>query len=166
MALKPHRQIVGQTDDISYFCNDITNGGSKGGVVVTTGAAASGHALDNATNQVHYAAAPSGRNVAGVLGTDVVDIDLNRQPLNPFKSEAVLGDKVTLYKQGWFLTNMVDATDGAPAKGDKAYVGPSGRFTKTNLDNTNGANDTNLLVGKFMDGADEDGYYKVAVNIV
>jgi hypothetical protein len=156
MALKPDRNIV--DDSVSYFIPAITYGGDRGGVVVATGATPSGAAMDQTVNGAWYAATASGKAPIGMLMNDVVDIDLTRQVLNPYKSEALIGDKGSIMRKGWAVTDMVDTTTGTVTVGATAYVGPSGKIT---ADSSEG----HPQVGKFLSGIDEDGYFKIYIDL-
>jgi len=163
MALKPDREIV--LEDISKFMPTV---GNRGGVVSATGTIASGAAMDQSVNQVWYntnAASATVEEAMGMLMVDVVNVDLTRQILNPFKSEAQINDKVVLMRKGWAVTNMVDTTasaQGAVAAGKNAYLIGSGFLsTATGI----AGNPANKLVGRFDSAADEDGYYKVYIDL-
>ena len=166
MALKPDRQV--NDYDISRF---MSTTGTRGGIVVATGSA-SGSAMDQTTNKVAYATTASGYRPIGLLLADVVNVDLTRQILNPNKSEAQINDKVPLMTKGWVVTNMV-ATDASTAVvvGGKAYVGHSGYITAdADAVDDKGANPTAvdsdiLRVGTFLTTGDEDGYYKVSIDL-
>ena len=130
MALKPDRNII--DEDISFFsATSWPYGSARGGIVVPTGNSAtapSGAAMDQSQNQVWYALIPlaaSGSRPLGVLAQDVVNIDLTRQTLNPYKSEAQVGDKVTVVRKGYVTTNMLYPT-GTIRVGAAAYLGVSG----------------------------------------
>lgn len=151
MALKSDRYEF-QTD-ISFFMNEVAE---RGGVaVLSTGG--SGAAMDQSQALVTYAANPSGKTPIGVLLNDMVDIDLTRQHLNKYKNEIQKGSKVTMLRKGYVVTNMI--TGATPAAGDDAYVGHSGRFTKTDI------NGTQSVIGVFLSSPDQDGYAKVEVNL-
>lgn len=189
MALKPDRNVL--EDDISYFYASSllnTSTDDRGGIVVATGSAGvgpSGAAMDQSDNQVQYVAAPSGFNPVGMLMVDVVNIDLTRQILNPFKSEAQVGDKVVLMKKGYAVTNKLDTTTGTITQGAAAFLGPSGNLTADeggvwatgyNADGPHGGTDPDTggfgdfktefpKVGAFMSKVDEDGYAKVYIDL-
>jgi len=170
MALKPDRNIV--DEDISFFAaTGWAYGSSRGGIVVPTGNTAtgpSGAGMDQAANQVWYGLNPTGARPIGVLMNDVVNIDLTRQTLNPYKSEAQVGDKVTVLRKGYVVTNMIYPTStirvGAPA-----YLGTSGYITPNSGVQTGtwGAANSTLAfeIGKFLSLPDEDGYAKVYVDL-
>lgn len=156
MALKPDRDV--KVNDISFFVAAITYGGNKGGVVVATGAGGSGAAMDQTANACWYIANPSGKRAVGLLDTDVVNVDLTRQKLNPYKPEAQVGDKVTLIKQGYVVTNMIDSAAATISYGVTAYLAGSGYLTPTNATGR-------PVVGKFLSKKDEDGFAKVWIDL-
>ena len=154
MALKGDRHLV--ITDVSFFMNETA---TRGGVVMySTGG--SGAALDQADALVTYAADSSGNVPAGLLLNDVVNKDLTRTKLNPYKEEVQKNSKVTLLKRGWVVTNSIT---GTPAVGGIAYVTDSGVITPT-LSATGGLVDT-PVVGRFLGKKDEDGYVKVSINL-
>ena len=186
MALKPDRNVL--EDDISHFYASSllnTSTDDRGGIVVATGTAGtapSGAAMDQSVNQCVYVAAPSGHHPLGMLMVDVVNIDLTRQILNPFKSEAQVGDKVVLMRKGYAVTNKIIAggAGGAvntPTQGAAAYCGPSGNLTAdqgivwaTGYKHGTEAGGYGFKtqfprVGTFMSKVDEDGYAKVYVDL-
>lgn len=183
MALKPDRNEIDV--DISYFwATGIGYGGERGGWVSATGSTvASGAAMDQAANQVWYNLSATGLRPLGVLLNDVVNIDLTRQILNPFKSEVQVGDKVTLLKKGYVVTNRVVTTIGPNSvtvvPGAPAFTGPSGFITSVasgTLHMNTSANDAlsrsmlnsasgSYVIGKFLSRVDEDGYAKVYVDL-
>jgi hypothetical protein len=170
MALKPDRNIV--DEDISFFAaTGWAYGSARGGVVVPTGntvSGPSGAAMDQSVNQVWYALNPTGARPLGILMNDVVNIDLTRQTLNPYKSEAQVGDKVLVARKGYVVTNLVYPT-GTIRVGAPAYLGTSGYISPNSgvLPGSWGAaNLTNAFeIGKFLSLPDEDGYVKVYVDL-
>jgi len=149
MALKPDRNEV--YTDISFFMNTTAE---RGGVVThqTDGV---GPAMDDA-NAVVAAPAAVGEAPAGLLLNDVVDLDLTRQHMNWFKDEVQKGSKVTLLRQGFVTTNMIDA-GATPAAGAPAYFVAGGNLTTVA---------GSAVVGRFLSAKDADGYAKVDINIV
>jgi len=156
MALKPDRDYA-EVTDISQYWSEVAAQATKaeGGIacVETQG---SGVALDDTANVVRYSVSASGAVPKGIL----------LHPINPamsatrdFKNYANLesrpGEKVTLLRKGWVVTNMLS---GTPGVGGIAYVGPSG-LIKTTQDS--GA----VAIGRFETTVDADGYAKVYVDI-
>lgn len=149
MALKPDRNEV--YTDISFFMNTTAE---RGGVVAfSTGGV--GSAMDDA-NAVVAAPAALADKPAGILLNDVVDYDLTRQHMNWYKDEVQKGNKVTLLRRGFVVTNMLD-TAAAPAAGLPAYFTIGGKLTE--------AATGSAAVGVFLSGKDADGYAKVDVHI-
>lgn len=159
MALKPDRNMI--LDSIAYFMNET---GTRGGIVMgVTGTSVNGPGLDNADRRATYLANPSGQTPLGVLMTDVVNIDLSRQHLNPYKNEAQVGDKVTIIRNGTVVTNSIMAGQASglnmPAT---AYVGDNGNLCTSAGYNTASGYPT---VGQFLTNVDADGYAELRVNL-
>ena len=150
MALKPAR-YEGVTD-ISFFMDQVAE---RGGVVCVK-TAGSGAALDQSAAEVEYKASASGQIPIGILLNDMVNKDLTKTKLNPYKNEMQKGSKVTILKQGWVLTNMITGTN--PSGVQTAYVGVSGYFS---ISSASG----NVEVGQFKSSVDADGYAKVEINL-
>lgn len=156
MALKPDRYEF-QTD-ISFFMNEVAE---RGGVVVMNGTP-SGAAMDAANNLVTYAANPSGKVPMGILLNDVVNYDLTKHHINPYKNEIQKGGKVTVLRKGYVVTNKI-STSGTPVAGDYAYLADSGLISTSAraLVLDGGAQP----IGRFMTAKDTDGYAKVEINL-
>jgi hypothetical protein len=150
MALKPDR--VEAYTDISFFMNET---GERGGVVVHL-TAGSGSAMDDGSAVVEYAADQSGTNPAGLLLNDVVDLDLTRQHINFHKDEVQKGNKVTLLRQGFVVTDMI-VSGVSPTAGEPAYYGADGKLTNVSTNS--------VQVGRWLSAKDVDGYAKVDINI-
>jgi len=160
MALKGDRYEFETT--IDYFCNDDT---AERGGVATLSTSGSGAALDQSAALVTYNPTQSGQLPIGILLNDVVNIDQTRQHINFHKNEVQRGGKVTLLRKGWIVTNMVDPGDTVSA-GSPAYVGPSGLISnKQNTHSNPSSTARGQLIGEFASTVDEDGYYKVSVNL-
>ena len=149
--------------DISFFNNE---GTAEKGQVVVLDTVGSGAAMDQAQSKVKIAAATNALFPVGILLNDVVNLDLTRQHINWHKDEVQKGGKVSILKKGTIVTDMVKTTGagyGTPAAGSIAYVasGDAGYISSV-ASNTNKAN---LAIGRFLSTADEDGYYKVEVNL-
>ena len=159
MALKSDRHEL-QTD-ISFFMDEAA---TRGGVVSHGSTTGSGAAMDQGKAVVTYSAVPSGKVPVGLLLNDMVDIDLNRQHVNWHKDEVARGGKVTLLTRGWVVTSSIEGT--APTAGSAAYLAHSGNLASSDLSNDDtDADRSTRLVGRFLSGADEDGYYKVSLDL-
>jgi hypothetical protein len=155
MALKADRHEL-QTD-ISFFMDEVA---SRGGIAcLSTGG--SGAALDQSAALVSYKADASGSVPVGLLMNEMVNIDLTRQHINWHKDEVQKGSKVTLLRKGWVLTDRI-YPGHSPAAGGLAYVAHSGYIGASNVDSTLGQSN---VVGRFLSSDDEDGYYKVEINL-
>lgn len=151
MALKTDRYEL-QTD-ISYFMNEAQE---RGGVasLVTGG---SGAAMDQSVNLVNYPTTASGKVPIGILLNDVVNNDLTRVRVNPYKNEVQRGGKVTLLRKGYVVTNRIQ---GNPTAGQPAFPAHSGNMSPTNL-----VGGTMPVIGMFLSSRDQDGFAKVEVNL-
>ncbi len=158
MALKGDRYEL--DTDVSYFMNATA---TRGGVA-SLYTAGSGAALDQAAAEVRYIATPSGYRPMGILLNDVVNKDLTQTHLNQHKNEVQQGQKVTLLRRGWCVTNMI-YPGVTPAAQDNCYVGLSGYLTNALVANDQSAAQTDVPIGEFMSTKDEDGYCKVQVNL-
>lgn len=154
MALKPDRSFDNGSD-ISFFMNSVAERG--GFVSIST--LASGGAMDNGTAVVIYASTSSGKAPIGVLMNDMVDVNLAKYHLNPYKDEVQKGGKVTIKTNGFVVTDMIKSGD-TPAAGNRAYLAADGRVTVTNT----GATDS-PPVGIFLSQKDQDGFAKISFNL-
>ena len=155
MALKADRNELDV--DISYFYNA---GTAERGGSVSIASAGSGAAMDQAGAKVEYKQGAASVIPVGVLLNDVVNLDLTRQHINWHKDEVQKGGKVAILKKGYVVTNMVEGTPntaGEPACIDDG--GATGKFEPCD------GSSTDVRVGRFMSLADEDGYYKVEINL-
>lgn len=154
MATKPHYNPI--DEDITFHLNET----ATRGVIVSFSTAGSGAALDQGDALATVAASASGQIPLGCLMNDMVDKDLTRQPLNPYKDELQKGGKCTILRKGWVVTDQVS---GSPTKGQKAYLTANGQVTPT-LSATGGLVAT-PYVGQFLSTKDEDGYVKLYVDL-
>ena len=156
MALRPDRGYDEFTDISNYWTTSQTSA-EKGGVatVVTQG---SGVALEDTANVVSYAANPSGAIPKGVLLRTVSPaLSATRDFINFDAQEVRPGDKVTLVRKGWLVTDMIPSGI-SPAVGDAAYVAASGNISSKQA---SGA----LQVGRFETTKDADGFARVFIDI-
>ncbi len=155
MALRGDRLVV--ETDISFTMDDV----AAPGVGVCYHTVGSGIGLGDMSGKVRLMSDPSGGVFAGILLTNVVDIDETLYHRNYHKDEVTTGDKVTVLKKGWVVTNKVSS--GGTAAGDKAYLTSSGQFTKT-VSTTGGVVAT-PFAGRFDSIVDEDGYARISINL-
>jgi hypothetical protein len=161
MALQADRNV--KFTDISYFVNAISGPSTTrmeaGGVLcASTSTPASGAAMDSSAAVAEYATNPSGRVPIGILLNDFVNIDLSRQQLNQYKDEQQIGNKATIMRQGYVVTNMIDSTSATGTIPSVAYAGSSGLLTQSVVSGY-------PIVGQFISRKDADGYAKVLVNL-
>jgi hypothetical protein len=151
MALKADRHEF-QTD-ISFFMNEVAD---RGGVVCHDTTLGSGAAMDQGVAKVVYASAPSGKVPLGILLNDVVNIDLTRQKLNPYKNEVQKGSKVTILRKGYVVTDRILGAVTGPSN---VFLAHSGLMSATDV--IGGSS----VLGQFMSAKDQDGYAKVEINL-
>lgn len=173
MALRPDRDYNAM-DDISRHWNiEETSGKQPGGIasVLVAGSGASlggvqgsgvglaGLASRGITNSVYYQADPSGAVPVGMLLQEItVPSEPDRYFKNFHKNSAFPGEKVTLIRKGWLVTDQIQ---GAPNAGDPAYLAPSGKVTPVEPDNAA----QGPLVGKFETSKDEAGFARVFIDL-
>lgn len=156
MALKPDREFNEVTDITNYWYESQTSA-EKGGVasVVTQG---SGVALDDSTNVVSYAANPSGAIAKGLLLQTVSPaLSTTRDFINHEAQEARPGDKVTLVRKGWVVTDMIPS-GVTPGAGSGAYLAASGMISTAQAAGA-------PQVGRFETSKDSDGFARVFIDI-
>jgi len=158
MALKADRTELDV--DISFFYNEGT--ATRGGIAIidTVG---SGAAMDQARAKVKYASVVPASQPVGILLNDVVNLDLTRQHINWHKDEVQKGGKVTLLKKGTIVTDMVNVAEygSTVTAGQVAYASSGtvvGQFSNVGTKPT-------MAVGRFMSTKDDDGYYKIDINL-
>lgn len=155
MALKPDREELAQ--DISNYMNEVAD---RGGVAtfLTVGSGGGWRTvMGDPGNVVTYAAAPSGKMVAGILLNDMVPV-VNRTGYTfryGQRDEMPVGAKCCLLKRGWVVTNKIS---GTPVGGEVAYVAASGLISPTQA---TGA----AAFGQFLSKLDEDGYARVSITV-
>lgn len=157
MALKPDREYNEVTDITNFWT---TVAAEKGGVasVVTQGSgAAIGVNIVDEPNVVGYVADPSGAIAKGVLlQTVTAAMSATRDFVNYENQEIRPGDKCTLVKKGFVVTDMITGT--APSAGDAAYLAASGYISKTQA---TGA----PQIGRFETTKDANGFARVSIDI-
>lgn len=153
MALKADRYEA--RTDISFYYNQGV--ADRGGVVVHGATAGSGAAMDQGANIVRYKAVVNGDVPVGILLNDVVDKDLTRTHLNVYKDEVQLGNKVTVLRGGYVVTNKLDSVTVVAGQIAYASTVNAGNITNTGV--------LPHAVGRFLSSKDADGYAKVEVNL-
>lgn len=160
MALQGDRQIV--ETDISF----VLNTPAQRGIIVCYGVAGSGAAFGDAGGA---AVVPSGVTGAsglvpiGLLLNDFVNIDQTIQHRNFMKDQQVVGERCTLLRMGWVVTNMISGSPAPTPTGRIAYCIASGVLSPT-VD-ANGGLTATPKVGEFMSTLDQNGYAKVAIKL-
>ncbi|UCG02433.1 MAG: hypothetical protein JSW11_00275 [Candidatus Heimdallarchaeota archaeon] len=162
MALKPDREYNETTDITNFWYTDQTSA-EKGGVasVVTQGSgAAIGQNYTDEPNVVSYATSASGAVPKGILLQTVSPVmSTNRDFINYENQEIRPGDKCTLVKKGFVVTDMIT---GTPVTGGIAYLGASG-----NISTTSGSfgGTATPVVGRFETTKDANGFARVSIDI-
>jgi len=157
MALKPDRDYNLVTDITQFWQDPQATGVAAGGVagVVTQG---SGVAMADTQNVVAYVANPSGTVAKGILVHPVnPPLSATRDFINFENQETRPGDKVTLIRKGWVVTDML-VSGITPSAGDAAYLAGTGLMGTTQA---TGA----PQVGRFEGSVDANGFAKVYMDI-
>ena len=151
MALRPDRNE--HLTDLSFFMNET----AERGIIVVHSTGGSGAAMDDSNAKVIAPATTvSGKNPAGLLLIDVVNLDLTRQHINCHIDEVQQGNKVLLLRRGTVVTDQIS---GTPTVGAKAYFVVGGTISASNQDSVS------TQVGRFLSVKDADGYAKVEINL-
>lgn len=154
MALKADRQI--DSVELGYFLNETTVPGK----VLSVSTAGSGVAMDPAANVATAKANSSGAVPLGVVLQEVVNNDLTRVPNNWHKDQSNVGDKVTIVRKGWLVTDQITGT----AAVGEAVLSSSGTLTNKATDGTHNEAET-PTVGRFISAEDEAGFAKVYIDL-
>lgn len=156
MALKGDRDIYMTNPD--FICDVAAEAGQ---VLIIKATQPSGRGVGQAINDAAPVATlssspPSGTVVAGLLLTDVQDIDEAVQHRNYQKVTQVKNENACLLTNGYVWTNKIT---GTPAIGGAAYLAANG---------TLGTSQTNSIpaVGEWKSSKDTDGYAKVYIKLV
>lgn len=157
MALKPDREY-NETTSVRYFWSEVVaQATAEEGGIACQETVGSGVSMDQVQNVVRYAANGSGAVPVGIL----------QHPVNPVMSatrdfpdlqsgERRPGDKVTLIRKGWLVTDMISGTITA---GATVYVGDSGNLS------TNQISAGHVAVGRVETTADANGFVTVFIDI-
>ena len=157
MALKPDRDYAEVTDITNFWSEEVAqNTQEAGGIACVESSYGSGVALDNVLNVVAYEADPSGQVPKGILLQPVNPaLSATRDYKNFHNNEVRPGEKVTLLRKGWLVTDLIS---GTPTVGGTAYVGASGLISTTQA---TGA----VAIGRFETTLDAEGFARVYVDI-
>lgn len=154
MALLGDRHIL--ETDISYTLSDV----AERGLIVMMDAAGSGVAIGDSAGTVQLATNPSGLIPAGLLLNDFVDIDQTIQHVNFDKDQMVIGNRATILRKGWVVSDQIT---GTPTLGATAYVTANGQMTPTK--SATGGTAATPPVGQFLSLLDENGFAKVEIKL-
>lgn len=163
MALKPDREYNEVLDITNFWLASDTTARARGGIasVVSQGSGADmgQNYLADKTNIVDYETSVSSSTVPkGILLQDIVIKMSSTRDFPNFENQEIRpGEKCTLVKRGWVVTNMI-YPDQTPAVGGLAYLGQSGLLAT-------GAENSAPLVGRFETTKDANGYCRVAIDI-
>jgi hypothetical protein len=158
MALKPDREI-NEVTDITNFWTTIAaeKGGCASNVTQGSGASMGTNIVDEA-NVVGYVANPSGAIAKGILLQPVnAPMSATRDFLNFESGEIRPGDKCTLVKKGFVVTDMI--VGSTPTAGATAYLAASGKLSMANYGSASPA------IGRFETTVDGNGFARVSIDI-
>ncbi|RLC89098.1 MAG: hypothetical protein DRJ03_00650 [Chloroflexi bacterium] len=157
MALKPDREYNEVTDITNFWTTVAAERGGCAGVVTQGSGAAIGVNIVDEPNVVGYVADPSGVIAKGVLlQTVAAAMSATRDFPNFENGEIRPGDKCTLVKKGFVVTDMITGT--TPSVGDAAYLAASGLISKTQAAGA-------PQIGRFETTVDAAGFARVSIDI-
>jgi hypothetical protein len=158
MALKPDREYNETTDITNFWTTVAAEKGGCAGVVTQGSGAALGINLVDEANVVGYVANPSGAIAKGILLQTVTEaMSATRDFTNFENGEIRPGDKCTLVKKGFVVTDMIPAGI-TPTAGATAYLAASGYISSTQA---TGA----PQIGRFETTKDAAGFARVSIEI-
>jgi hypothetical protein len=130
--------------DICFFCDSV---GHSGSIVEELFIKPYGMDPHRIVRPGHHSGVP-----VGMLLNDVVEIDLNRHPVNYHKDEVISGSKVRVMSAGWVAARC----RGTPKPNLAAYYDHDGMLTTQK---------NSKQIGRFLSTKDEDGFAKVLVEV-
>jgi hypothetical protein len=158
MALKPDREYNEVTDITNFWTTVAAEKGGCAGVVTQGSGAAIGQNITDEPNVVGYVANPSGVIAKGILLQTVsAAMSATRDFVNYENQEIRPGDKCTLVKKGFVVTDMIPAGI-TPTAGAAAYLAASGYISSTQA---TGA----PQIGRFETTKDAAGFARVSIDI-
>jgi len=158
MALKPDREYNEVTDITNFWTTVAAEKGGCASVVTQGSGAAIGMNIVDEPNVVGYVANPSGVVAKGILLQTVsAALSATRDFVNFENGEIRPGDKCTLVKKGFVVTDMI-SVGVTPAVGDAAYLAASGFVSSVQA---TGA----PQIGRFETTKDAAGFARVSIDI-
>jgi len=158
MALKPDREYNEVTDITNFWTTVAAEKGGCAGVVTQGSGAAIGVNIVDEPNVVGYVADPSGVIAKGILlQTVTAAMSATRDFPNFENGEIRPGDKCTLVKKGFVVTDMIPAGI-TPTAGAAAYLAASGYISSTQATSA-------PQIGRFETTKDAAGFARVSIDI-
>ena len=158
MALKPDREYNEVTDITNFWTTVAAEKGGCAGVVTQGSGAAIGVNIVDEPNVVGYVADPSGAIAKGILlQTVTAAMSATRDFVNYENQEIRPGNKCTLVKKGFVVTDMIPAGI-TPTAGAAAYLAASGYISSSQA---TGA----PQIGRFETTKDAAGFARVSIEI-
>ena len=159
MALKPDREYNETTDITNFWTTVAAEKGGCASVVTQGSGAAIGQNIVDEPNVVGYVADPSGAIAKGILIQTVAAVMSATRDFPNFENGEIRpGDKCTLVKRGFVVTDMIPAGI-TPTAGAAAYLAASGFVSSTQA---TGA----PQIGRFETTKDAAGFARVSIDIV
>ncbi len=158
MALKPAREYNEVTDITNFWTTVAAVKGGIASLISAGSGTALGQNIVDEANVVGYIADPSGAIAKGILlQTVTAPLSANRDFINFENGEIRPGDKCTLVKKGFVVTDMI-SVGVTPSAGDSAYLAASGMVSSVQA---GGA----PQVGRFETTKDANGFARVSIDI-
>lgn len=161
MALKPDREYNEITDITNFWYEDQATAVEKGGMasVVTQGTGvAMGQNITDEPNIVDYDPSVGSTTVPKGILLQNVALSMGTRDFPNYENQEIRpGDKCTLVRHGWVVTDMIVAGQ-TPAIGGIAYLGNSGLLAT-------GAVSSSRAVGRFETQKDANGFCRVFIDL-
>lgn len=158
MALKPDREYNEVTDITNFWTTIAAEKGGCASVVTQGSGAAMGVNLIDEANVVGYVPSPANAVAKGILLQEVnAPLSATRDFLNFESLEIRPGDKCTLVKKGFVVTDMIPASV-TPTVGAAAYLAASGMISSTQATNA-------PQIGRFETTKNAAGFARVSIDI-
>ena len=160
MALKPDREYNETTDITNFWTTVAAEKGGCASVVTQGSGAAIGQNIVDEPNVVGYAASASGSIAKGILIQTVSAVMSATRDFPNFENGEIRpGDKCTLVKRGFVVTDMII---GTPTAGGIAYLGASGNVA---VASGSFGGVATAVVGRFETTKDAAGFARVSIDI-